>query len=170
MPSLFQEFVCGVQVINAICAAEADRKPRVHNQGWATEARAFLSHPDHVQAVQQFMERALGLAFDPPPEGLAYYKAALRQQLNLYQQDLQRDELVTGTKLTRFFEVRDRLNRPMTSLRDVDLPGVIYESSRDAGASKVGEGVTARAMQFIRRGTGADIDSTDGRTEVWGAD
>jgi hypothetical protein len=170
MPSFFQEFVCGVQVINAICATEADRKPRVHAQGWATETRAYLSHPDHVRAVQQFMERALGFGFDQPPEGLAYYKATLRQQLNLYQQDLQRDELVTGTKLSRFFEVRDRLNRPMTSLRDVDLPGVIYQSSRDAGATKVGEGVTARAMQFIRRGTGADIDSTDERTETWGAD
>lgn len=170
MPSFFQEFVCGVQVINAICEAEADRKPRIPAHGWANETRGYLSHPDHVRAVQQFMERALGFGFDPPPEGLAYYKAALRQQLNLYQQDLQRDELVTGTKLTRFFEVRDRLNRPMTSLRDVDLPGVIYESNRDAGAAKVGDGATARAMQFIRRGTGADIDSTDERTEAWGAD
>lgn len=170
MPSFFQEFVCGVQVINAICAAEADRKPRIPAQGWASDTKAYLSHPDHVSAVHQFMERALGFGFDPPPEGLAYYKAALRQQLNLYRQDLQRDELVTGTKLSRFFEMRDRLNRPMTSLRDVDLPGVIYESSRDAGAAKVDEGVTARAMQFIRRGTGADIDSTDERTETWGAD
>lgn len=170
MPSFFQEFVCGVQVAQAICAADPDRKPRVPTQGWATETRTYLAQPDHVREIQRFMERALGFEFDPPPEGLAYYKAALRQQLNLFQQDLQRDELVTGTKLSRFFEVRDRLNRPMTSLRDVDLPGVIYESSRDAGANKVGEGVTARAMQFIRRGTGADIDSTDERTETWGAD
>ncbi|MHB8743121.1 MAG: helicase-related protein [Sulfuricaulis sp.] len=169
MPSFFQEFVCGVQVINAICAADAEKKPRVRTQGWATEAQAYLAHPENVKSVQRFMENALGFGFDPPPEGLAYYKAALKQQINLYQQDLEKADLVTGTKLTRFFEMRDRLNRPMTSLRDVDLPGVIYESGKDAGSAKVAEGATARVMQFIRRGTGADIDSTDERTESRGA-
>lgn len=169
MPSFFQEFVCGVQVINAICSADVERKPRIPAQGWAVEARTYLSHPEQLKSVQRFMERALGFGFDPPPDGLAYYKAALRQQLNLYQQDLGKDELVTGTKLSRFFEMRDRLNRPMTSLRDVDLPGVIYESSKDAGSARAAEGATDRAMKFIRRGTGADIDSTDERTEAKGS-
>lgn len=169
MPSFFQEFVAGVQVINSICMAENDRKSRVHAQSWATETRAYLAQPENVASVQRFMEKALGFGFDPPPEGLAYYKASLKQQINLYQQDLEKDDLVTGTKLTKFFEMRDRLNRPMTSLRDVDLPGLIHESAKDAASSRAGEGATLRAMQFIRRGTGADIDSTDERTESRGA-
>lgn len=169
MPSFFQEFVSGVQVINAICSADADRKPHVPAQGWAIETRAYLSHPENVKVLQRFMEKALGFGFDPPPEGLAYYKALLKHQINLYQQDLEKDDLVTGTKLTRFLEMRDRLNRPMTSLRDVDLPGLIYESTKDGASARVAEGATARAMQFIRRGTGADIDSTDERTESRGA-
>lgn len=169
MPSFFQEFVCGVQVINAICVADADRKPRVHSQGRAIEARSYLAQPENVRSVQRFMEKALGFGFDPPPEGLAYYKASLKHQINLYQQDLDKDDLVTGTNLSRFFEMRDRLNRPMTSLRDVDLPGLIHESAKDAASTRVSEGATARVMRFIRRGTGADIDSTDERTESRGA-
>jgi hypothetical protein len=169
MPSFFQEFVCGVQVVKGVCAADDDKKGRVSVQGWADEVKRYLSDPLHVKAVHAFMEKALGFEFDPPPEGLAYYKALLKDQVNLYQQDLDKDDLVVGTKLVKFFEMRDRLNRPMTSLRDVDLPGLIHESRRDAASGKVSEGATARAMQFIRRGTGADIDSTDERTESRGA-
>lgn len=169
MPSFFQEYVCGIQTINAICGADPERKSRIPARGWASETREYLSHPENLKSVQRFMERALGFEFDPPPDGLTYYKARLKQQLNMYQQDLSKDELVTGTKLSRFFEMRDRLNRPMTSLRDVDLPGVIHESSKDAGSARVAEGATDRAMKFIRRGTGADIDSTDERAEAKGS-
>ena len=93
----------------------------------------------------------------------------MREQINRYQQDLDRPDLVVSTKLARFFEMRDRLNRPMTSLRDVDLPGLIYESAKDCSSARVDEGATARAMKFIRGGPGSDIDSTDERTETKGA-
>jgi len=168
MPSFFQQFVCGVQVVGAVCTAEEERKSRVRNNGWAEEVKAYLSDTVNLQAVQNFMEKALGFEFDPPPEGLAYYKALLKEKINEYQQDLAEPDLVVGTKLVKFFEMRDRLNRPMTSLRDVDLPGLIYESKRDAGSRRVSDGATARVMQFIRKGSGADIDSTDERTEARG--
>lgn len=169
MPSFFQEFVCGVSAISDVCAADDAKKSTVRGNGWASEVRSYLSIPDSVRAVQKFMERALGFAFDPPPEGLEYYKALLREQINRYQQDLDRPDLVVSTKLARFFEMRDRLNRPMTSLRDVDLPGLIYESAKDYSSARVDEGATARAMKFIRGGPGSDIDSTDERTETKGA-
>jgi hypothetical protein len=168
MPSFFQQFVCGVQVVGAVCTAEEERKSRVRNNGWAEDVKTYLSDTVNLQAVQNFMEKALGFEFDPPPEGLAYYKALLKEKINEYQQDLAEPDLVVGTKLVKFFEMRDRLNRPMTSLRDVDLPGLIYESKRDAGSRRVSDGATARVMQFIRKGSGADIDSTDERTEARG--
>ncbi|MCE4540431.1 hypothetical protein LXT12_24580 [Pelomonas sp. P7] len=121
--------------------------------------------PANLKAAEGFMERALGLSFSPSPEGKNYYRSLVKTQLNLYQQDLGIDKFVNSTPLGKFFAVRNSLLRPMTSLRDVDLPGLIHESKADAGYRQVSDGMTARAMKFIRRGSGADIDSTDGATE-----
>jgi hypothetical protein len=119
-----------------------------------------------MKAAEAFMEQALGLGFSPSPEGKAYYKHLLKDQLAHYQQDLNVDRLVNGTRLVKFFEVRNNLLRPMTSLRDVDQPGVIHESRFDADYKSVRDDITARVMIFIRRGSGADIDATDSKTEA----
>jgi hypothetical protein len=50
----------------------------------------------------------------------------------------------------------------MTSLRDVDEPGYIVPSDREADDStRLREGALEQVMRLIRRGAGADIaDST----------
>ncbi|MBZ6758812.1 hypothetical protein, partial [Klebsiella grimontii] len=90
--------------------------------------------------------------------GKHYYLSLLKQELNHYRQDLSIERLVNGTRLLQFFEERNNLMRPMTSLRDVDQPGIIRESTFDAFNKRVSDGTTARAMTFIRKGSGADID------------
>ena len=166
MPSFFQEYVCGVNAIKQICAADGERKRNVSSYSMATDARDFLDNPANMTATETFMENALGLKFLPSPEGKQYYRALLKQQLLHYQQDLHVDRLINATRLVKFFEVRNNLLRPMTSLRDVDQPGVIYEAKYDAASKFVRDDVTARAMLFIRRGSGADIDATDAKVEA----
>ncbi len=166
MPSFFQEYVCGMNAIEILCAADDDKKRNAPTYFMATDVRDFLSNPVNMKAVEAFMEKALGLGFSPSPEGKAYYKALLKDQLIRYLQDLNVDRLVNATRLVKFFEVRNNLLRPMTSLRDVDQPGIIYESRFDARNKMVKDDVTARAMLFIRRGSGADIDDTDAKTEA----
>ena len=166
MPSFFQEYVCGMNAIETLCAADDDNKHNAPAYLWSTDVRDFLSNPVNMKAVETFMAKALGLGFSPSPEGKAYYMALLKEQLNRYQQDLNVDRLVNATRLTKFFEVRDSLLRPMTSLRDVDQPGIIHESKFDAASKMVKDDVTARAMLFIRRGSGADIDATDMKAEA----
>jgi hypothetical protein len=166
MPSFFQEYVCGMNTIETLCAADDDRKRNAPVYAMATDVRDFLNNPVNMKAAETFMEKALGLGFSPSPEGKAYYKALLKDQLTRYKQDLNVDRLVNATRLAKFFEVRNNLLRPMTSLRDVDQPGVIYESKFDAAYKFVKDDVTARAMLFIRRGSGADIDATDEKTEA----
>jgi hypothetical protein len=158
--------VCGMSAVETLCAADDDKKRYAPVYLMSTDVRDYLSNPSNMKAVEAFMEKALGLGFSPSPEGKAYYKALLKDQLNRYQQDLNVDRLVNATRLTKFFEVRDSLLRPMTSLRDVDQPGVIHESKVDAASKTVKEDVTARAMLFIRRGSGADIDATDEKKEA----
>lgn len=165
MPSFFQEYVCGMNAIERLCAAGDDKKRNSPTYAMAPDVRDFLAVPANMKTTEAFMEKALGLSFSPSPEGKNYYRSLLKGQLTHYQQDLGVDRLVNGTRLVQFFAARNSLLRPMTSLRDVDQPGVIHESGADASYKRVGDGMTARAMTFIRRGSGADIDSTDNATE-----
>ena len=166
MPSFFQEYVCGMSAIETLCATDDDNKHKAPVYLMSTDVRDFLANPTNMKAVEAFMAKALGLGLSPSPEGKAYYMALLKDQLTRYQQDLNVDRLVNATRLTKFFEVRNSLLRPMTSLRDVDQPGDIHESKFDAASKMVREDVTARAMLFIRRGSGADIDATDEKAEA----
>lgn len=166
MPSFFQEFVCGMNAIERLCAADDDTKRNSPTFAMAPDVRDFLAVPANMKTTEAFMEKALGLSFSPSPEGKNYYRSLLKGQLTHYQQDLGVDRLVNGTRLVQFFAARNSLLRPMTSLRDVDQPGLIHESGADASYKRVADGMTARAMTFIRRGSGADIDSTDGATEA----
>lgn len=166
MPSFFQEYVCGMNAIERLCTAEDDKKRNSPTFAMADEVRDFLAAPANMKATEAFMEKALGLSFSPSPEGKNYYRSLLKGQLAHYQQDLGVDRYVNSTRLVQFFAARNSLLRPMTSLRDVDQPGLIRESGIDASSRPVKDGMTARAMTFIRRGSGADIDSTDSSTEA----
>ncbi|ARL87136.1 C-terminal helicase domain-containing protein [Burkholderia pseudomallei] len=168
MPSFFQEYVCGMNAIERLCAADDDKKGNSPTFAMAPDVRDFLVVPVNMKATEDFMEKALGLSFSPSVESKSYYRSLLKRQLTHYQQDLGVDRLVNTTRLVKFFAMRNSLLRPMTSLRDVDQPGLIRESGIDASFKKVKEGMTARAMTFIRRGSGADIDSTDSATEARG--
>lgn len=166
MPSFFQEYVCGMNAIERLCAADDHEKRDSPIFAMAPDVRDFLAVPANLKATEAFMENALGLSFSPSPEGRSYYRSLLKSQLTHYQQDLGVDRLVNGTRLVQFFAARNGMLRPMTSLRDVDQPGLIHESGADASYKRVSDGMTARAMTFIRRGSGADIDSTDRATEA----
>lgn len=166
MPSFFQEYVCGMNAIERLCAAHDDQKRNSPTFAMAPDVRDFLAVPANMKATEAFMEQALGLSFSPSPEGKNYYRSLVKSQLTHYQQDLGVDRLVNSTRLVQFFAARSSLLRPMTSLRDVDQPGLIHESGADASYKRTADGMTARAMTFIRRGSGADIDSTDSATEA----
>lgn len=166
MPSFFQEYVCGINAIELLCSADDSNKRNSPVYSMATDVRDYLNNPANIKTAERFMEKALGLGFSPIPDGASYYRHLLKEQLAHYQQDLNVDRLVNATRLAKFFEVRNSLLRPMTSLRDIDQPGVIHESKFDAASKMVPEDMTARAMLFIRRGSGADIDATNEKTEA----
>ncbi|KKO44791.1 helicase [Arsukibacterium ikkense] len=166
MPSFFQQYVCGINAIERLCLAEDSIKHNSPTYFMAPDVRDFLAVPANMEALETFMAKALGLSLSPTLKGKTYYYSLLKEQLTHYQQDLNVARLVNGTRLGQFFAIRDSLLRPMTSLRDVDQPGLIHESSIDASDKRVREGMTYKAMKFIRRGDGADIDSTDEATEA----
>lgn len=160
MPSFFQEYLCGVHAIKLLCEASEDRKAQAPTFREAPQARTHLAQAGAAANVERFMAHALGLHVTPAPEGEPYYRALLKEQLSRYQQDMAQNSHVMGTVLNKFFEIRNKSLRPMTSLRDVDLPGVLHGASGEEGVGRaIPDGALARSMRFIRRGSGADIDA-----------
>lgn len=164
LPSFFQEFVCGVNAIEKICAADASRKPDCKIYARTTDVRDFLSHSTAESVTERFLDDAIGLNASPQPDGAPHYHDLVKAQLADYKRDMEVEWLV-NSYLGTFFELRNASLRPMTSLRDVDLPGVIHESGFDASSRKVPPDATARVMTFIRRGSGANIDDSDPKDE-----
>lgn len=164
LPSFFQEYVCGIRAIELLCAAHEASKPRSPIFLMAQDVRDYLNRPGEMAKVTSFLERALGLHVTPAPDGKSYYEVLIKDQLHRYLNDLVgRPEIVHETRLNRFFELRGPQLRPMTSLRDVDEPGVIRASHVDAGNRRLrDEEPVARAMRFIRHGSGTDSDDSSG--------
>lgn len=165
LPSFFQEFVCGVNAISEICAAEPARKSECRVYARTTDARDFLASAESQGAIEKFLADAIGLGISPQPDGAPHYHELVKRQLDEYQRSMAVERLA-NSYLGAFFELRNSSLRPMTSLRDVDLPGIIHESGIDASSKKAPPDATARVMLFIRRGSGADIDDADPRDEA----
>jgi hypothetical protein len=166
IPSFFQEYVCGISAIHELCTETSEHKRDCGLHESAAEARSFLTVTDNLRSTERFIMRALGLNVLPLPEGAPHYRSVVEREIEIYRKAMEVERLA-NSRLRQFFEAVDSRLRPMTSLRDVDEPGIIHESIFDAsGSRKAPEGATARAMTFIRRGSGADIDDTVGRDEA----
>lgn len=157
IPSVMQEYLCGISRICEVAANPANRKAEVKDLRRTDQAREFLNIVSNRTGLTKFVVDALGLAVRPPVDGLPYYESLVRKEINDYWTAMDVPEL-RHTDFKNFFEHKEQSLRPMTSLRDVDLAGYISESRTDADGKKAAEGETARAMSFIRRGVAGELD------------
>jgi hypothetical protein len=157
IPSILQQYLCGVSRIQEFCAAPTSQKQAVKNFGKTNEVRDYLYIEDRRNAVTRFLIDAVGLNLRPPPDGEEYYRALLRSELNTYRKRMDDPQLL-NTQFGRFFDQIDASMRPMTSLRDVDQPGLIHASNRDFRWARTKKDSTARVMEFIRRGVASELN------------
>jgi hypothetical protein len=162
IPSILQEYLCGVSRIQSIAEAGVDRKSEVRDLRKTGDVLRYLSEPEHMDSLTVFVADALGLTLRPPPEGLAYYRSFIRTELSNYRKSMEEPRL-ENSDFRNFFEKVDQSLRPMTSLRDVDQPGWISQSRHDFSGKRVRDGDTEQAMSFIRHGIGNELDD-DGDT------
>ncbi len=160
IPSVMQEYLCGVSRITEIAETADGRKQEIRDFRYTEQVREYLNSVANRDALAQFLIDALGLAVRPPLDALAYYKALVNRELTQHRNDMNEPDL-KHTEFRNFFEQRERALRPMTSLRDVDLAGILAESKSDASGKKSYEGMTALAMNFIRRGVVGELDDED---------
>lgn len=162
IPSLFQACVCGVFASREFMRAEDDNKT-----SWkSNEAiRDFISQyqADPVTFVNQlteFLALAIGLRDDYAPQGREYYQAQLRTRVRQLLENMAQKQNEPSTLLTFFKQFTDTLQKPMTSLRDVDQAGHIRLARRDDRGNKLTDEDVRDIMALVRHGV-ADAGEED---------
>lgn len=159
IPSIMQEYLCGVtRIVDTARAAPAD-KALVRSLQNVDDVRAYLRNASNLEALRSFTIEALGLRARPPLEGVEYYEAKVREEIQRYLADM--DGVGKSMELRNLFGYLRPDLRPMMSLRDVDLPGVIAESPQDLSRARVREGHTNMVMSFIRHGSTGELDDDE---------
>jgi hypothetical protein len=164
MPSVIQEYLCGVSRFIEIAGATVAQKGSIPDMRKTSDFKSYLDDPNNRDALVSFLIDALGLAIKPPVEGLPYYKSMVSKELNEYRKAMA-DTHMAASALKDFFELRKAELRPMTSLRDVDLNGVISAGWTDVTGHRTRSETTAAVMDFIRRGKFSETDAEEDSEE-----
>lgn len=162
VPSFFQTYVCGVNAIGQTVHAPDAEKSAVptfsetkHIRTWKDRDAISAKH-----AVTQFIEDAYGIKPNFPTMGAEHYADLASHEVERILRDMDEPRLM-GSRLGQFFINRNPAMRPMTSLRDVDEPGLIVANDREAnGRARISEESLERVMRLIRRGSGSDVDDS----------
>lgn len=165
MPSLFQAYLCGATPsATLITTSMADKAQVRPNDAIADITKAYLGHElTFLQGVMAFIENAIGLdSFFAPDEHAAdFYRNAIERRIR-HLLDLLSDRSYRTGELSGFFKnQRDLMLKPMTSLRDVDEPGLIHLADRDDHKKKLDEANVKTVMEFICNGS-AEMGDSEG--------
>lgn len=154
IPSLFQAYICGVLASREFMRADNDKKAN-----WkSNEAiRDFISQyqADPVSFVDQlsdFLSLAIGLRDDYAPQGKDYYHAQLKTRIRQLLETMAQKQNEPSTLLTFFKQFTDTLQKPMTSLRDVDQAGHIRLARRDDRGNRLSDEDVRDVMALVRHG------------------
>lgn len=157
MPSLFQAYVCGVTPSTDLVRREPAEKAQVRpNEAIKDIAGPFHQDPlQYLGNLQEFVERAIGLDgnFAPDPYAADFYRNLVADRLRRLL-ELLSDPAFRSGELSGFFKnERDLMFKPMTSLRDVDEPGLIVLANKD-NHNRAQDGAHVKTvMNFICNGS-----------------
>jgi len=166
MPSFIQAYLAGVCYVRDVLTAEPEKKERVNDYSYIPTILKMYGNPAQrgpfIKGICDFVEKAIGLgdmAFAPgEPQ---HYQEIVRQRVEDLLNSWERDALGETRPLSEYFKAQGSvMNRPMTSLRDVDEAGIIYFGHRDLnGKHRLDDSTVRRVMKFIRRGVAEGSDT-----------
>jgi len=167
LPSLIQAYLAGVAYVRDITLAEPDKKKAVDDLAWIPTVNKLYRKPATqgplVNGICSFIERAIGL--DNPdfaPGGREHYQRMVRDKVHALLARWSTDDLLAEQSLKSFFdEQRSSLDRPMTSLRDVDEAGDIHFGNKDLNGRRLDSATARRVMVFIRHGVAEGTEAGD---------
>jgi len=156
LPSFFQSAVCGALSVSRLLTLPDTDKGKWSPLDQASQVLA-LYNKDRVaftNRVCEFIELAIGLTDNFAPDGKAHYQRMVKEKVRHIM-----EELATGpnknSSLYTFFDSQSMLNRPMTSLRDVDEAGMIRKGDGDPnpkGKLRLEHAEVIEIMDTIRKG------------------
>lgn len=160
-PSLFQAYLAGVVPSKRLIELDDDKKDRTSDFSFIPNIRSELSMREDafINEINAFIELAVGLRGGFAPEGEDHYRQKIdertRSLLNTWASPIWGSGPMSG-----YFEAQsDPMNKPMTSLRDVDQGGNIVMSFRDAEGHRQKPEDILRVMDVVRHGV-ADNEGT----------
>jgi hypothetical protein len=167
LPSFIQAYLTGVRYVSELYQLDPDKKHTVRDLSWIPlivdiYKNAATKGP-LIKGICEFVEKAIGLDGDFAPGGKQHYQELIRERVETLLTNWARDALGEQRYLMDYFKAQPSvMNRPMTSLRDVDEAGFIYFGRRDLnGRYGVSDEVARKVMKFIRCGVAEGTDLGD---------
>lgn len=150
VPSLVQTWLAGVQFQRRIVAAPDAEKSLVPLPATVEQLSRILSNPAELADCAAFVSEAVGIhGSEGQPANPEYYADLIAEELRRIEVAASSDQF-TG-RLGDFWNNRlSGLQRPMTSLRDVDAAGTIRASRVDMHSRRVDDEAVDAAMAFLR--------------------
>lgn len=171
LPSLIQAYLTGVRYMQDITNAEPDDKQKVTDFNWIPFVNKVMkkeaSQKQLVDGLCKFIERAIGLDNeDFAPGGKEHYRQVIENKVYSLLQGWASNELQSEQKMSSYFnEQPSVMDKPMTSLRDVDEVGNIHFGNKDLNGRWLEPAYARKIMAFMRLGVaeGGESGDTDDR-------
>ncbi len=167
MPSFIQAYLAGVTYVRDFTGAEPDNKEFVQDLSWIPNINKLYRKPalqkPLVDGLCAFIEKAIGLDNeDFAPGGKQHYQKLIKDKVHAMLGHWASDPLLAQESLYSYFrEQQSVMNRPMTSLRDVDESGMIHLGGKDLNGKRLNNATARLVMGFIRNGVAESTDLAD---------
>lgn len=165
LPSLIQAYLAGVLYVKDMTLAAPEGKNRVPDYSWIPTVTSKYSKEATkkplVDGMCAFIENAIGLDNDEfAPGGREHYQRVIRDKVHDLLGRWAGDRLQAAESLQTYFKAqRSVMDRPMTSLRDVDEAGDIHFGGRDLNGKYLDGATAKRVMAFIRNGVAESAEA-----------
>jgi len=154
IPSIFQACVSGTTAVRNFINIDDDKKtewkPNEYISDFISDYKR--SPGQFISEVSKFASLAIGLAGDLAPSAKDFYQGEMNKKIRELLDDMTRQQNETSSLQDFFGQFSDSLQRPMTSLRDVDQAGFIRFSRCKLRGETLSANLVRSVMDFIRYG------------------
>lgn len=164
VPSFFQTYLVSVLGISSLISKSEDQKNRAITYGRVSDVIGAAADPvSFREGIVNFISSAVGLTSEYGPPNDDFYKALIQTRVKQLFDDIRGNDMAS-LSMRDFFEQLARqspesLEKPMTSLRDVDVPGYLVPAPNETGGKNahLSNEQLAELMRFLRRGGGGIV-------------
>lgn len=167
LPSFIQAYLTGVRYMQDITNADPDDKQKVTDFNWLPFVIAVMKHEASqkklIDGICRFLERAIGVDNEEfAPGGKEHYQQVIADKVYALLQGWASNELQASQSMASYFNDQTSvMNKPMTSLRDVDEIGNIHFGNKDLNGRWLESAAARKVMIFMRQGVADGGESGD---------